>query len=97
MAVMQDSTAIERIGVRFCDLSPLMDERMRRQWAAAEATAYGWGGIEAVSRATGISPNTIRKGALELRRGGIRRVTRSRSVSVASEVVASLGRMPIRG
>jgi hypothetical protein len=67
MAVMQDATAIERIGVRFRDLSPIMDERMRRQWAAAEATAYGWGGIEAVSQATGISPNTIRKGSLELR------------------------------
>ncbi len=64
---MQDATAIERIGDRFRDLSPLMDERMRRQWAAAEATAYGWGGIQAVSQATGISPNTIRKGSLELR------------------------------
>ena len=46
---------------------PLMDERMRRQWAALEATAYGWGGIQTVSRATGMSPTTIRRGSAELR------------------------------
>jgi hypothetical protein len=43
-----------------------MDERMRRQWAAAEAASYGWGGVRAVSRATGMSPNTIAKGLAEL-------------------------------
>lgn len=43
-----------------------MDERMRRQWAAAEAKAYGWGGIRALSGATGLSPTTIRKGLVEL-------------------------------
>lgn len=43
-----------------------MDERMRRQWAASEATAYGWGGIEAIAQATGLSPKTIRKGQAEL-------------------------------
>jgi len=44
----------------------LMDERTRRQWAAAEARSYGWGGIRAVSRATGICSNTIKKGLAEL-------------------------------
>mgnify|MGYP003860496443 CR=1 FL=1 len=43
-----------------------MDERMRRHWAASEAQAYGWGGLSAVSAAIGMSPNTIRKGVLEL-------------------------------
>ncbi len=43
-----------------------MDERLRRQWAAAEAKAYGWGGIQAVSVATGLSMTTIRKGMDEL-------------------------------
>jgi hypothetical protein len=43
-----------------------MDERMSRQWAAAEAAAYGWGGLRAVSRAIGMSPHTIRKGQSEL-------------------------------
>ena len=43
-----------------------MDERVRRQWAASEAQAYGWGGASAVCVATGISRNTIRKGLAEL-------------------------------
>lgn len=63
---MQDASAIQRIGSRFAALGSLMDERMRRQWAAAEAKAYGWGGVRAVSGATGMSPNTIAKGLLEL-------------------------------
>ena len=63
---MQDADAIQRIETKFRLLSSLMDERMRRQWAAAEASAYGWGGIQAVVHATGISPTTIRKGQAEL-------------------------------
>ncbi len=39
---------------------------MRRQWAATEAQTYGWGGLSAVSVATGMSRNTIRKGLAEL-------------------------------
>lgn len=63
---MQDADAIQRMNVTFRAIGPLMDERLRRQWAAAEASAYGWGGIQAVSQATGLSPNTIRKGEIEL-------------------------------
>ncbi len=39
---------------------------MRRQWAATEARAYGWGGVRAVSGVIGMSPNTITKGLAEL-------------------------------
>lgn len=39
---------------------------MRRQWAATEARAYGWGGLHVVSEALGMSPNTIRRGLAEL-------------------------------
>ncbi len=63
---MQQPEAIERIGLKFGALAPLMDERMRRQWAASEAQAYGWGGVSAVSGAIGMSPNTIRRGLAEL-------------------------------
>ena len=63
---MQDSISIHRIATKYLALSGLMDERMSRQWAAAEATAYGWGGVRAVSRAIGMSPHTIRKGLSEL-------------------------------
>jgi hypothetical protein len=63
---MQDPTVIQGIEARYTALAPLLDERMRRQWAAAEAQAYGWGGVRAVSRAIGMSPNTIVKGLAEL-------------------------------
>ena len=63
---MQDAAAVQRIESRYAALAVLMDERMRRQWAAAEAMSYGWGGIRAVSRATGMAPNTIAKGVTEL-------------------------------
>jgi hypothetical protein len=66
---MQDAAAIQGIESRFVALAFLMDERMRRQWAAAEAKSYGWGGVRAVSRATGMSPNTIVKGLAELEAG----------------------------
>lgn len=63
---MQDAAAIKGIESRYAALSTLMDERMRRQWAGAEARSYGWGGVRAVSRATGMSPNTINRGITEL-------------------------------
>ena len=63
---MHDAAAIQRIESRYIALASLMDERMRRQWAAAEARSYGWGGLRAVSRATGISPTTIAVGRAEL-------------------------------
>jgi hypothetical protein len=42
-----------------------MDERLRREWAANEAQSFGRGGISCVSRATGLSRNTIRRGIKE--------------------------------
>jgi hypothetical protein len=44
----------------------MMDERMRRQWAASEALELGWGGISAVARATGLARNTVLAGTREL-------------------------------
>jgi hypothetical protein len=64
---MHDPAVVEQIGRKYDVLGPLMDERMRRQWAASEAQAYGWGGVSAVSGAVGMSPNTIRRGLIELR------------------------------
>ena len=54
------------IGERFRALAPELSERGRRIWAASEARALGRGGIMAVARASGISPNTIRKGIREI-------------------------------
>jgi hypothetical protein len=63
---MQIATAIEQIESKYQSLASVLDERARRHWAATEARAYGWGGVSAVSDATGMSPNTIRKGLAEL-------------------------------
>lgn len=56
-------TAVKK---RYQLLSPVLDERTRRLWAAAEAKALGRGGISAVSRATGLSRTTIHSGLAEL-------------------------------
>jgi len=64
---MQKKAAIRGIETRYGALAPVMNERIRRQWAAAEARSYGWGGIRAVSRTIGMSPNTIVRGLAELR------------------------------
>jgi transposase len=57
IAVMQE---------KFDRLSCMMNEKLKRHWAACEAMAMGRGGISAVAKATGISPNTIRKGIREI-------------------------------
>ena len=63
---MQHTKAVGRIRRKFHALSPEMDERRRRQWAAAEARELGWGGVTLVSQATGLSRPTITAGLREL-------------------------------
>jgi hypothetical protein len=63
---MQDAATIERIRAKYVALSPVMDERVRRHWAATEAMALGWGGITIAARATGLARNTIATGVREL-------------------------------
>jgi hypothetical protein len=63
---MQDAHAIARIRRKYRLLAPEMDERRRRQWAAAEAREIGWGGVTLVARATGLSRPTITSGMREL-------------------------------
>jgi Rhodopirellula transposase DDE domain len=58
---------IGAIKVRFETLSPYLDERARRLFAATEAQAAGWGGVSAVCEATGVARSTIGRGLLELR------------------------------
>lgn len=63
-----DATAvIEGVRRKFHALTLVMDERMRRQWAATEAVALGWGGISLVANATGLSRTTILAGVRELK------------------------------
>lgn len=59
-------TEVDRIRKKFEALSPVMDERMTRLWAAAEADALGWGGVAAVCEATGIRSKRIAAGKRDL-------------------------------
>jgi hypothetical protein len=56
----------ERVRRKFEALSPLMDERMKRLWVAAEASALGRGGPALVERATGIRGKRIYAGMRDL-------------------------------
>jgi transposase len=57
---------VSAIRLRFEALHPVLDERGRRRFAAAEARAAGFGGIQAVARITGIARSTIGRGLAEL-------------------------------
>src|ERR1039458_4710417 len=54
------------IGRRFQALSPVLDERGRRRFAAAEARTYGFGGVSVVARITGLARSTIARGMEEI-------------------------------
>jgi transposase len=89
------------IGERFRALAGELDERQRRLWAAAEARSAGRGGIAATARATGIAPDTIRKGIRDLEsgdgpgRGRVRRpgAGRKRASDADPDLVTDLERL----
>ncbi|WP_424140666.1 ISAzo13 family transposase [Roseomonas chloroacetimidivorans] len=57
---------IDGIRARFSELSAHLNERGPRLLAASEARAAGYGGIAAVSRATGLAASTIGRGLKDL-------------------------------
>ena len=63
---MANADTVAEVGKKFQTLGSLMDERIRRLWAACEAAALGRGGVTAVAEATGMSRTTIRAGIVEL-------------------------------
>lgn len=92
---MKEEAAIKR---RFELVSGDLNERSRRLVAASEAVAIGWGGISAVSRATGLSRKAISHGVQELqergelgegrmrRKGGGRKTTMSKDASLQEDL-----------
>src|SRR6267154_1250444 len=83
---MVDVAAIRQ---RFSAVAPFLNERGRRVVAAAEASAAGYGGIAAVSAATGLAASTIGRGLRELSApeelGRIRRPGGGRKTAVAQD------------
>src|SRR5438105_1594183 len=62
-------TQEEAIQQRYERIAGALTERTRRLFAANEALSLGWGGISAVSRATGMSRQVISDGMQELQGG----------------------------
>ena len=54
---------------KYATVLPVLDERGRRLWAAAESRAIGYGGDSVVSAATGLARQTIRAGRSEIEQG----------------------------
>ena len=63
---MPDAQVVEWIREKYAAIAADLDERGRRRWGAAEARSLGWGGVQAVAEATGLSDRTIRTGIQEL-------------------------------
>jgi transposase len=85
---MKEEAAIKR---RFELVAGELNERSRRLVAASEAEALGWGGISAVSRATGLSRKAISHGIKELQErsgaseGRMRRIGGGRKTTVSKD------------
>ena len=65
---MTDARQVDAIRQKYALLRPLMNERMRRLWAASEALSLQRGGIAVVAQATGMSRTTLWAGKRELQR-----------------------------
>ena len=58
------------IVAKYAAVTPVLDERSRRVWAATESLAIGYGDDALVSAATGLARRTIQMGRQELACGG---------------------------
>jgi hypothetical protein len=67
------------IVAKYVAVAPVLNERGRRLWAAAEARAIGFGGESLVSAATGLARDTIRSGRREIE-AGVEKTIRIRRV-----------------
>jgi hypothetical protein len=66
MAMRGSSGRGAEIRERFLKLKDSLTERARRLFAASEAISFGYGGIVAVARATGMAPSVIGRGIREV-------------------------------
>jgi Rhodopirellula transposase DDE domain len=61
------ASSTAKIRKRYKALETTLTERARRLFVAGEALAFGYGGIVAASRATGMAPSVIGRGIAEVR------------------------------
>lgn len=100
--LMLHEDIVEKVRRKFERLSPVLDERGRRVWAAVEAEALGYGGQSIVAKATGLSRTTLHRGHVEQRPdalnrppGGIRKKGggRKKLTSMEPELLMALERL----
>ena len=65
-----DDATVQMVLGKYLALAPVLDERAKRIWAAAEARSLGRGGIARVAEVTGMSRRRIHAGLRELREAG---------------------------
>jgi len=87
---VREPPAVTRLRRKYRVVAPELDERRRRQWAAAEAREVGYGGVSVVARATGLARSTIHAGLRDLR------ASRRQRVRAAERIRrAGAGRRPL--
>jgi transposase len=64
---MISTQVVETIRHKYQLISPYLNEKSRRVWGAIEAQSLGYGGISAVSQASGLNRNTIKAGFRDLK------------------------------
>lgn len=81
-----------KIGEKWRDMKPVLNERSRRLWAATEARSIGRGGVLIVATVTGLARDTLYDGLNELAdtthsapEGRIRRVGGGRKTLIAND------------
>jgi hypothetical protein len=67
MTKSERAEAEANVRVRYSKVKASLTERARRLFVATEAVAFGYGGIAAASRATGMAPSVIGRGIVEMR------------------------------
>jgi hypothetical protein len=75
---MDKTEQIQTIREKYACVYPVLHERARRIWAAAEAKQLGRGGIALVVQAISMSHSTIRKGLRELHSGQVKKLSSER-------------------
>jgi len=67
--MIRDLALEAKLVEKYAVVEPVLDERGRRLWAAAESRVIGYGGDSVVSAATGLARQTIRNGRREIEAG----------------------------
>jgi hypothetical protein len=76
---MNKALLIQTIRKKYAGIQPVLHERVRRIWAAEEAQQLGWGGIQMVEEATGMSHTTNRRGLRELKSAPVEQLPQHRA------------------